>query len=129
MTSSKSRPPTLSHQLPIPQIAEAGTNEILQALLCRRGVGTSGFPDCPSSRIFSEPIKIDVARYCRGLTGGDTEHLCKAASPDGASWTRLRHRGRVMLLREYFPIVPPPGPADKTADLFLIENDAAGYLK
>ena len=125
----KSAPDTLTPRLPIPQIAEDGTNEILQALLCRRGVGTSGFPDCPSSRIYGEPIKIDVARYCRGLTGGDTEHLCKAAAPpDRASWTRLRHRGRVMLLREYFAIVPPPDPRDKMADLFLIENDAAGYL-
>ena len=91
----------------------------------------SDFPDCLAPEIHRERVKFDLGKYCRGLTLGDVEQFCKAApTPLGASWFRLRYRARVMLLREFYAAIPLPGePDDKIAELFLIENDAGGYLK
>lgn len=70
----------------------------------------------------SNAVELDVRRYCATLKAGDVQQFC---DPERASdqWFRTR-RGQYVVLERIVDSVQ-----GASLDLFVIENDAGGYLK
>ena len=112
------------------QISEDRSDDMLRVIGCRvDGIDEQDLL-CITPDISKQMVRIDLQRYCSTLSAGDIEQFCTGPKTAAVSWTRFRHRDNVLLLKQYEEVPPvPAGHVDVPSQLFLMKNDAGGYLK